>query len=763
MKNSDPAIRDPLADPEAMHSVRALKPKLRGIVLVVAVLALAGIMLVGRYAAMDVDRDVREWQDRLNIIAEGRKEAVSGWVNEHFSALAKLAENPSLRLYFAEISAMPEGEGGTGEARARADEPSQKTYLRHLLTFTADRQGFSPAAPLSAQIPAEIPYAAVSGIAILDAEGRMVAATPYLTALPPLVQARLREIPANQQALIDFYHNGAEGVGGGVSVGFVVPVYGIQDDPAEAAPIARVVALKNVDEGFFRLLAQPGASPKTLESSLIRQDSGNLVYLTPLADGSGPMEKLQQVDISSQAAAYALFNPGAFTDSRQDYQGRTVLATGRAIAQTPWTLLVKIDRAEALAKSKLRRDTMVAVLTLVLVAVVSLVVAVWYFASSRRALFATRFFRSMAERYSSQGRLLKLVTDNQQDALYILDKNDHYRFVNPTAASAVGMRPAAMIGKPLGDVLGAARAREILEGAQDARNFERTQKRMRRHTENGVEKVFKYKFIPLEQIPTPDTPQRMPGVLVVEQDVSELVQEREHRVRMHRQLVDTLVTLVDRRDPNAASHSRLVASLSEVIARAMSLPPDECERVRLAGNLMNIGKIVVPEEVLTRRDALNEDELRSIRDSLKESAELLRHVDFDGPVVEALQQAQEHWDGSGPQGLAGEDILISARIVAVANAFIGMVSPRSYRPAMVVEAALSMLLEAADKHYDRRVVLALANYMENQGGREMLATTQASVNTGADSEAGASPAAPQEAKPHRGSAQIISGSWSSGV
>jgi len=103
---------------------------------------------------------------------------------------------------------------------------------------------------------------------------------------------------------------------------------------------------------------------------------------------------------------------------------------------------------------------------------------------------------------------------------------------------------------------------------------------------------------------------------------------------------------------------------------------------------------------------------------MQASAELLEGIEFDGPVVETLRQSQAHWDGSGvPPGLAGEDILVTARVVAVANAFVGMVSPRAHREALGIDRAVQTLLGEAGRAYERGVVAALVNYLDNRGGR----------------------------------------------
>ena len=96
------------------------------------------------------------------------------------------------------------------------------------------------------------------------------------------------------------------------------------------------------------------------------------------------------------------------------------------------------------------------------------------------------------------------------------------------------------------------------------------------------------------------------------------------------------------------------------------------------------------------------------------------NVDFFARKVTAtLRELQEHWDGSGaPDGLSGEAILIAARVVAVANAFVAMASPRAYREGIGFDAAIANLRDGEGTLFDRKVVAALINHLENHGGRE---------------------------------------------
>jgi len=709
-----------------------LKPRLLSIMAVVSALTVVGLLLVSRWAQMDLDRDLKTWQDKLGLTADSRAAAVSEWVDDNFTEMKKLAANPSLQIYFAEMqdasheNAKRETPAQKAEALQRGEpeertEPAQKAYLRNLLIFTADRMGFVPQSlPTTLQLHTDIPFEAHSGIVVLDMNNNIVVSTPYLGSMEPQLLERLAKLPPEKPALIDMYR-GDKGV---VNIGFTVPVYGIQADPAASRPVARIVGLKPVGEGLFKLLRHPGSTEKTLTALLVRKEGDNIVYLSPLSETGGALEKTLTAKPDKLAEAFAAANPGAFSQGR-DYQGNAVLFTSRAIPNTPWTLIMKIDTSEALADSQVRRSGMMAIFILIIGVVVITMFAVWYSASSRRALMATRYFKNMAAVARAQERLLRLVSDSQRQGIYILDKEGRYHFANHSAAANAHMQPDDMPGKTASDVLGAAKAQEITDTAEAALYNQHTQSRIRRLNEGGEEVIIRAEYIPLEHIPLPDLPENTPGVLVVEQDISEVVHERERRLRLHGEIIDTLIAIVDKRDPHAANHSALVSQIAFEVAESMGLDAPMCETVRTAGSLMNIGKIIIPAQLLTKREDLSEEERRMLKDSLASSAALLKGISFEGPVVETLEQVQERWDGTGPQGLKEEGILISARIIAAVNAFVGMVSSRSYRAPMPIDTALKTLLGEVDTLYDRKAVVSLANYIDNQGGRAALEQVKA--------------------------------------
>jgi PAS domain S-box-containing protein len=339
--------------------------------------------------------------------------------------------------------------------------------------------------------------------------------------------------------------------------------------------------------------------------------------------------------------------------------------------------------------------------------------AVWIYANSLRRAESAARYREMAERMEEQRNLLRLVTDSQPTGIFILDAEGRYRFANREAGRVAGMPVDDMAGKSIAHIVGPEAAKRYLSRNREVLETGNPVSDVTRLAVDGGVRVVQTDHIPVS--PSQDLPK---GVLVVEHDITESVTERERRARILGQIVRTLVGVVDRRDPFAANHSQRVAALAREIAGEMSLSEREIDTAETAGNLLNFGKILVAPELLAKSGDMSEQDRQLVRQSIQTSAELLGGIEFEGPVVMTLRQAQARWDGTGiPTGLAGEDILITARIVSVANAFVGMVSKRAYREALDIDRAVGAILDQVGKAFDRRVVVALINYLDNRGGR----------------------------------------------
>jgi diguanylate cyclase (GGDEF)-like protein len=192
-------------------------------------------------------------------------------------------------------------------------------------------------------------------------------------------------------------------------------------------------------------------------------------------------------------------------------------------------------------------------------------------------------------------------------------------------------------------------------------------------------------------------------VRIYSRDALERETERSARLRAAK----NLVRFVDARDPHTANHSELVSAVAETIGLQLGLDAETVEQLKLAGLLHDLGKIGLPDAVLTDARMLTDEENAIVR----------RHPEFGHSLLEGLglEQVQdwvlhhhEHWDGSGyPDGLAGEEIPLGARIVLVADTFVAITTDRPYRPAQSDAVALRELRAHAGSQFDAAVVEAL--------------------------------------------------------
>ena len=197
----------------------------------------------------------------------------------------------------------------------------------------------------------------------------------------------------------------------------------------------------------------------------------------------------------------------------------------------------------------------------------------------------------------------------------------------------------------------------------------------------------------------------------MEEERNQAMQESvEHLERLRETLHQTISAIsraIEARDPYTAGHQRRVADIACNIAREMGLEEHRMEGIRMGATIHDIGKIQVPSEMLVNPTNLTEMEILILREHPRVGYEILKEVSFPWPVAEIALQHHERMDGSGyPQGLSGEEILLEARIVAVADVVEAMSSPRPYRPALGMEAALHEIEEGKGTLYDPDAVEA---------------------------------------------------------
>ena len=210
----------------------------------------------------------------------------------------------------------------------------------------------------------------------------------------------------------------------------------------------------------------------------------------------------------------------------------------------------------------------------------------------------------------------------------------------------------------------------------------------------------------------------------VERYVREEVALRTADIQRDQSVVETAVinmlcSIVDAReqcDPFRCGHSRRVATLAVAIAAQLGLTGEATGPIRTSAHLHDIGKIGVPGALLIQTTPLTTDDIERVRAHVQIGVEILASIPALASALPGVASHHERWDGAGfPEGLKGEAIPLAARIIAVADTFDALTSPRPYQAILVPEIAFTRLLEMAGTQHDPMVVDAMGIVMHDGG------------------------------------------------
>jgi HD-GYP domain-containing protein (c-di-GMP phosphodiesterase class II) len=277
----------------------------------------------------------------------------------------------------------------------------------------------------------------------------------------------------------------------------------------------------------------------------------------------------------------------------------------------------------------------------------------------------------LKQRLRASGHVSQIV-DHAADGLLALDGKGRVRFANHSAQRLLHRSNTDLIGHELGLPVKSEQPTEVELPTEDGGS------------------------VPVEVSVTPFGPGTSRGYAVVLRDISDrrkLEQTRQDFTRrLHGallQAIEAIARTVETRDPYTAGHQRRVARLAHAIAQRLGLPPDRAFGVLVGGLIHDLGKIHIPAEILTRPGRLTPNEFALVREHCRAGEEIIHDVEFPWPLGQMILQHHERMDGSGyPQGLRGDDILLEARILAVADVVESIASHRPYRPALGVDRAL---------------------------------------------------------------------------
>ena len=310
-------------------------------------------------------------------------------------------------------------------------------------------------------------------------------------------------------------------------------------------------------------------------------------------------------------------------------------------------------------------------------------------------------------RLGESERRFRLLIEKSLAGMYV-SRNGSFVYANPRLEQILGFGPGEMIGINADafvlpedlPVMNAARD-ELRAGASSAAYSVRARRPDGGIVELGIQGVVTdFDGEPAIVGMAQDIGERNRAQAEIKQYIARLEQTT-------RGTLEAVAMMVEQRDPYTAGHERRVGELAAAIGAEMDLPDDTVKGLRLTGYVHDVGKISVPAELLSKPARLAPMEFELIKGHSQCGYDVLKNVDFPWPVAEVILQHHERLDGSGyPRQLKGEQIILEARIMSVADVVEAMSSHRPYRPGLGMEAALGEIEKNSGKLYDAKVVEA---------------------------------------------------------
>jgi PAS domain S-box-containing protein len=298
------------------------------------------------------------------------------------------------------------------------------------------------------------------------------------------------------------------------------------------------------------------------------------------------------------------------------------------------------------------------------------------------------------------------IFESFEDLYYQTDEKGIIRVLSPSLYRLTGWSPDELIGKPVTDVYVSPNDQGGLLAEISPNGFLRDYEVFLKK-KDGTQA---YASLTASIFTDPDG--RPCGIAGTLRDITERKQAEEERKQSFERLrkvlgatVQSISMTVEMKDPYTAGHQQRVSDLARAIATEMGLSADRREFIRTASSIHDIGKISIPSEILSKPTKLTDLEFSLIKTHSQSGYDILKDIDFPWPVADVVLQHHERMNGSGyPQGLKGDDILLEARIMAVADVVEAIGSHRPYRPSLGIDFALEEISRNKGILYDADVV-----------------------------------------------------------
>lgn len=298
----------------------------------------------------------------------------------------------------------------------------------------------------------------------------------------------------------------------------------------------------------------------------------------------------------------------------------------------------------------------------------------------------------------SEKKFRNIICSNA-DAIVILDSKGVVHFTNPAAEKLFGSKPADMVGRPFGF--------PMVYGERSELDYVRADGTPGTIEMRTAESEWEKKKVYMASMR--DTTDRR----LMEEKVRRSLMDLQKTMK---ETIEAMALTVETRDPYTAGHQQRVANLALAIAHEMGLPKERTEGLYLAGVIHDLGKLSIPSDLLSKPTRLSEIEFSLMKTHSQAGYDIVKGIAFPWPIADIILQHHERINGTGyPQGLKGDEILLEAKIMSVADVVEAMGSHRPYRPALGVDIALEEIVKNRGSGFDPAAVDACVKLFREKG------------------------------------------------
>ncbi len=324
-------------------------------------------------------------------------------------------------------------------------------------------------------------------------------------------------------------------------------------------------------------------------------------------------------------------------------------------------------------------------------------------------------YTELKKTLSLERDILQNLLDNIPDAIYFKDNKNRLVRINKHYADGFKLSPEDIIGKTDFDFFQKDQAQHMFD---DDTYVLKTGKPIIGKIERTLLPNGTYVCVTTTKIPIKNKKNKVIGTMGVTRDITAYDKTEQTNLEMIISSLKVLDKILETKDPYTFGHTRRVSIIAERIAKELFWEKNRILELKISAELHDIGKILIPLEILNKPGKLSELEYKMVQEHVQQSYDMLKPYSFPSNLPEAIYQHHERLDGNGyPRGLSENKILPEAKILAICDVMESMISHRPYRQALGMEATLQELKDNAGNKYDKNIVdivLRIINENNNQ-------------------------------------------------